>query len=85
VSLSPATRTAVLEVVKRLRDPMRAVHVDSTGWEVMAACNETMSAVNEVRCALGVCGPGSISKWAHGKSREEVADALERLAAEPTP
>lgn len=81
MSLSTATRDAVLEVVKRLRDPMLSVSVDSIGWEICWEFRGSMlSKLDEVRAALGVHGPGSISNWARGKSREEVAEALERIA-----
>lgn len=87
MSLSPATREAVLEVVKRLRDPMRSVAVDSLGWEVYASQSARRSRLRsrsqiraELRSALGVSGISSLADWTRGKSREEVAEALERIA-----
>lgn len=84
--LSPPVRSAVLEVVRRLRDPMRECHVDSIGSMVLDsmphANSSSRAAVLELlRLALGLPPiPGSLARWARGKSREEVAQELERVA-----
>lgn len=86
MTLSPPVRSAVLEVVRRLRDPMRECHVDSIGAMVLSAmgCAGAIrhhEALESLRLALGLSAvPGSLARWARGKSREEVAQALERVA-----
>lgn len=81
--LSPATRAAVLEVVLRLRDPMLDVRTESVGSAIRYASSDFgISHVRDVRAALGLGGPGSLARWGSGKSREEVAQALEEIARE---
>jgi len=81
MTLSHATRNAVLEVVRRLRDPMLIIHVDSIGYEILwAHVGPPRVALDEVRAALGMEGKCALANWARGKSREEVAKALERIA-----
>lgn len=87
MNLSPPVRSAVLEVVRRLRDPTRECHVDSVGFMVLdalgrAATSPSLSPLGEVRAALGLnSGLGTLARWARGKSREEVAQALEAAIA----
>lgn len=88
MTLSPPVRSAVLEVVRRLRDPERVCHVDSIGAMTleMLDLNPTnvaqRAATREsLRLALNLPPvPGSLARWARGKSRQEVAEALERVA-----
>ena len=87
MTLSPPVRTAVLEVVRRLRDPERHLRTDSVGWMIVdelgpCAYRDTRhTPLTQVRKALGVAhGAESLAQWARGKSREEVAEALERVA-----
>lgn len=91
MTLPPFVRFAVLEVVRRLRDPMRECHVDSIGAMVVGALPYAHSrtpivhgaVLESLRLALGMPPiPGSLARWAQGKSREEVAQALERVARE---
>jgi hypothetical protein len=87
MTLPPPVRAAVLEVVRRLRDPMRECHVDSVGFMILEAMPEgavrpgkfgANAVLAEVRWALNLPSRyGSIHQWARGKSREEVAQALE--------
>jgi hypothetical protein len=90
--LSPPVRSAVLEVVRQLRDPDRHMNTDSIGW--MIACELGLEAYRDtvttplaqIREALGVSnGTGSLAHWARGKSRAEVARALEAIATTPCP
>ena len=87
MTLSPPVRAAVLEVVRLLRDPERHIHVDSIGWLIVdelgleAYRDTAMRPLEQVRAALGLPSiPGALEGWARGKTREEVAQALERLA-----
>lgn len=86
MTLPPPVRHAVLEVVRRLRDPMRECHVDSIVSMVLAALRyddaiRSEAVLNALRVALGRSPvPGSLARWARGKSREEAAQALERVA-----
>lgn len=87
MTLSPPVRAAVLEVVRRLRDPDRHLHMDSVGWMIVdelgleAYRDTAKSPLAQVREALGISnGLGSLALWARGTSREEVAEALERVA-----
>jgi hypothetical protein len=92
MTLSPTVRSAVLEVVRQLRDPDRHMNTDSIGWMIVdelgldAYRDTAMSPLAQVREALGVSnGAGSLAAWARGKSREEVAQELERIATSPDP
>lgn len=89
MTLPPPVRAAVLEVVRRLRDPMRECHVDNVGFMVVKALPDSVglrsvtyaAALDALRLSLGLSAvPGSLARWARGKSREEVAQALERIA-----
>lgn len=88
MTLSPPVRSAVLEVVRRLRDSERHLHTDSIGWMIVddlgleAYRDTVMRPLEQVRAALGLpqYEIGSLARWARGKSREEVAEALERVA-----
>lgn len=86
MTLSPPVRAAVLEVVRRLRDPMRDVRTDSIGFMILdamgrSATSPSLSPLGDVREALGLHnGLSTLATWARGKSREEVAQALERVA-----
>jgi hypothetical protein len=92
MTLSPPVRSAVLEVVRLLRDPERHLHTDSIGWMIVdelgidAYRDTARSPLEQVRAALGLSPilPGSLARWARGKSREEVAQALENVAT-PAP
>lgn len=86
--LPPPVRAAVLEVVRHLRNPERECHVDNVGHMVLYALprNEAHHSVtyaatlDALRLALGLSPvPGSLARWAKGKSREEVAKALENI------
>jgi hypothetical protein len=89
--LSPPVRDAVLEVVRRLRDPMRECYVDKVGSMVLDAMvgngpGQRHAALEALRLALGLSiVPGSLARWARGKSREEVAAALEKIATPGAP
>jgi hypothetical protein len=84
--LPPPVRAAVTEVAQRLRDPMRECHVDTVGWLVLSAmptvdARQRHAVLEALRIALGLSlVPGSLARWAKGKSREEVAKALEKVA-----
>lgn len=88
MTLSPPVRAAVLEVVRQLRDPWRHLSsMDSIGWMIVDECgldayrDTALSPLAQVRAALGISnGAGSLAVWARGKSREEVAQALEKAA-----
>jgi hypothetical protein len=86
MTLPPPVRAAVTEVAQRLRDPMRECHVDTVGWMVLAAmptvdARQRHAVLEALRIALGLSlVPGSLARWAKGKSREEVAKALEKVA-----
>lgn len=88
MTLPPPVRAAVLEVVRLLRDPMRECHVDSVGVMVLDSMPHTnpvqrSATLDILRLSLGLSPiPGSLARWAQGKSREEVAQALERVAKE---
>lgn len=88
MTLPSPVRSAVLEVVRRLRDPMRECHVDNVGYMVCATLPESIgmrhityaAALDALRLALNLSPvPGSLARWARGKSREEVAKALEDI------
>lgn len=79
--LSPSTRAAVLEVVRRLREQTPDVHADAVAGE-LGLCSppgNERTTVLEVRAALSV---PNLWMWARAKSREEVAQALEEIANE---
>lgn len=87
--LPPPVCAAVLEVVRRLRDPMRECHVDNVGRMALEAMEsapyiaavQRSATLNALRLALGLSPvPGSLARWASGKSREEVTQALEKAA-----
>jgi hypothetical protein len=89
MTLPPPVRAAVLEVAARLRDPMRECHVDSISSMVTGAMRDMRdagpvkveAALNALRISLGLpIVHGSLARWARGKSREEVAAALEQVA-----
>lgn len=85
MTLSPPVRAAVLEVVRRLRDPKREATPEAVGAYVrcqLAYNADATWALREVRSGLGFDenDVASIPRWARGKSREEVAQALEKIA-----
>lgn len=86
MTLPASVRSSVLEVVQRLRDPMREVEVTSVGFLILDAMTdlrpgEGAVVLNALRLALDLPPvPGSIARWASGKSRDEVAEALEAVA-----
>jgi hypothetical protein len=90
MTLSPPVRTAVLEVVRRLRDPECVCHVDNVGFMLLDAMpnpypRSRHAALESLRLALGLDTiPGSLARWARGKSREEIAKALDRVATSPS-
>lgn len=92
MTLSPPVRSAVLEVVRQLRDTDQRLHTDAVGWMIVdelgldAYRDTAKSPLAQVREALGISnGLGSLAIWARGKSREEVAQALELVATSPSP
>lgn len=85
MNLSPPVRAAVLEVVRRLRSPEREATPEAVGAYIRCQFAHNLDAswaLREVRAALGLdeSDLASIPRWARGKSREEVAAALERVA-----
>lgn len=86
MNLSPPVRAAVLEVVRRLRDPTREPLVGSVGFMILDAMppadiHSKHAVLEALRLSLGLSPvPGSLARWAHGKPREEVAKGLERVA-----
>lgn len=87
MTLPHPLRSAVLEVVRRLRAPDSDAQPVSIGPMVLEAMAPMESAqqhavFDTLRLSLGLSAiPGSLARWARGKSREEVAQALERIAA----
>lgn len=86
MTLPPPVRAAVLEVAQRLRDSARDCHPHMVGSMVLDAMHTVLAGqrhavLDSLRLALGLPPvPGSLARWASGKSREEVAAALERVA-----
>lgn len=93
MTLSPPVRSAVLEVVRQLRQPERHLPTDSIGWMIVdelgrdAYRDTAIHPLAQVREALGLPREehGSLARWARGKSRAEVAQALEAVATYPGP
>lgn len=81
--LSPAVAAACRSVAAHARDPMRDFHTDCVGFYILNAQDWLPgSSLRGVREELGYAPGdlGSLGRWGRTKTREEVAEALERIA-----
>jgi hypothetical protein len=91
MTLSPVVCAAARKVAAHLRDPIRESRhrlVGSMMVDAMPSLNAVQrhAMLDSLRLALGLSPvPGNLARWATGKSREEVAAALEQVATSVAP